>query len=465
MAHRASTSDDGGSRTAGYVQESISLRPDLRRSNSYDGRVVIPITPDYRHQTYADDAIDDTLDNEKVKSFVRDNTGLLLIACSQAFFAVMNVFAKLLANPPPPAQPVSTFQLIFVRMSLTYVFAVTYMYTTGVRDFLFGPKEVRWLLVLRGSVGFLGLFSLYFTLQYLSLSVATVLTFLVPFFTLFLGYVFLGESFTYREAVAGLVALVGVLFIARPFAFFGGGKDEEEGDGPGGSDPWQPTSAQRLTAVLVSLLGVVGASGAYVTIRYIGKRAHALISVSIFSLFSCLYSAAGLIVTRQPIVIPKGRSFLYLVALGICGFVAQFLLTMGLQREKAGRGTTAIYLQLIFSLFWEKVVFDTTPGFFSIVGMLLILGSTLYVALTTTSHTQNENVATTVTVPGNSDQAALVPPVATTAASTDSDPSGSVQDRDLEAARIVSGSDDFDIGDDEELLADQEDLTDSRTRT
>lgn len=432
------------------TEEHISLRPDMRRSNSYDGRVVIPLPATYRHKTYADTGVDAS--NEKVRGCVRDNTGLLLIACSQAFFAVMNVFAKLLANPPPPAQPVSTLQLIFVRMSLTYVFAVCYMYATGVKDWLFGPREVRWLLVLRGSVGFLGLFSLYFTLQYLSLSVATVLTFLVPFFTLFLGYVFLGESFTMREAAAGLVALLGVLFIARPFAFFGKG-DDSAGDGPDEEDPWKATSAQRLTAVLVSLLGVVGASGAYVTIRYIGKRAHALISVSIFSLFSCLYSAGGLIVTRQPIIVPRGQSFVYLVALGLCGFVAQFLLTMGLQREKAGRGTTAIYLQLIFSLFWEKVVFETTPGLFSVIGMLLILGSTFYVAITTRSHTQSQSVSTTVTVPADSDQAALVPPVATTNRDNIAAVEvGAVRGRgelDLEAGRRRP-RDEFDLGDEDD---------------
>lgn len=44
---------------------------------------------------------------------------------------------------------------------------------------------------------------MYYSLQYLSLSDATVLTFLSPFSTALAGYFFLGEAFSAKEAVAG----------------------------------------------------------------------------------------------------------------------------------------------------------------------------------------------------------------------------------------------------------------------
>lgn len=365
----------GNSRT---VSETSPVRHDLLRSNSYDGRLILPFSQDYTHQTYADPSdskfLRAKIANGDFKSFIDRNTGLLLVAASQVFFAGMNVFAKLLSNPTDPLdKPVSTFQLIFVRMSLTYVFAIAYMIYNKVPEWFLGPKEVRGLLLLRSSVGFMGLFSIYYSLQYLPLSDATVLTFLTPCFTLVLGYLFLGESFTRREALAGLIALIGVVFIARPLSFFGSRDPSASPDLPSNnatlSDAPIPipvsgeatTDAQRLSAVLVSLLGVVGAGGAYVTIRCIGKRAHALISVSMFSLVACIFSLGGLIVTRQPIVVPRGQALIYLITLGFSGFIAQFLLTMGLQREKAGRGSTAMYLQLLFACFWERVIFKTLP--------------------------------------------------------------------------------------------------------
>ena len=75
------------------------------------------------------------------------------------------------------------------------------------------------------------------------------------------------------------------------------------------------------------------------------------------------------------------RQWIYLVFLGICGFLMQFLLTAGLQHEKGSRATNMVYTQMLFALAFDKVVFNTTPGLWGIAGSSLILGSALYVAL------------------------------------------------------------------------------------
>ena len=48
----------------------------------------------------------------------------------------------------------------------------------------------------------IGLFGMYYSLQYLSLSDATVLTFFIPTCTAISGAIFLGEKFKLREAIA-----------------------------------------------------------------------------------------------------------------------------------------------------------------------------------------------------------------------------------------------------------------------
>ncbi|OJT07239.1 hypothetical protein TRAPUB_1916 [Trametes pubescens] len=57
------------------------------------------------------------------------------------------------------------------------------------------------------------------------------------------------------------------------------------------------------------------------------------------------------------------------------------LLTMGLQRETAGRGTMAVYVQIIFATIFERVIFHTSPSLLSLFGTLIILTSAVYVAL------------------------------------------------------------------------------------
>ena len=50
---------------------------------------------------------------------------------------------------------------------------------------------------------FIGLYGIYFSLQYLSLSDATVLTFLAPMFTAVAGAVFLKEHLSLKQVLAG----------------------------------------------------------------------------------------------------------------------------------------------------------------------------------------------------------------------------------------------------------------------
>ncbi|KAH8113038.1 hypothetical protein DFH11DRAFT_357479 [Phellopilus nigrolimitatus] len=66
---------------------------------------------------------------------------------------------------------------------------------------------------------------------------------------------------------------------------------------------------------------------------------------------------------------------------------------MGLQREAAGRGTLAIYIQIIFASILEQIFFHTTPSVLSVAGTIIILGSAIYVALTKQS-SQSQVLAT-----------------------------------------------------------------------
>ena len=143
------------------------------------------------------------------------------------------------------------------------------------------------------------------------------------------------------------------------------------------------TSAQRLSAVGVALIGVLGAASAYTTIRWIGKRAHPLISVNYFAAWTDIVSTVALLaIPGIDFQLPANlRQWIYLVFLGVCGFVMQFLLTAGLQHEKSSRATNMVYTQMLFALAFDKIVFNTTPGAWGIAGSSLILGSALYVAL------------------------------------------------------------------------------------
>ncbi len=68
------------------------------------------------------------------------------------------------------------------------------------------------------------------------------------------------------------------------------------------------TEKQRLLAVGLSLLGVCGGAGAYITIRAIGRRASATHSVAYFSLYSTVVSAILMWFTGTKFVLPTQPS-------------------------------------------------------------------------------------------------------------------------------------------------------------
>ncbi|OCH84839.1 DUF6-domain-containing protein [Obba rivulosa] len=324
----------------------------------------------------------------RAKETVDNNTGMLLVAASQAFFSLMNVAVKKLNSLD---DPVPAFELIWVRMVITWVCCVAYMYYAQIPDPFLGPKGVRLLLVCRGFFGFFGLFGIYYSLQYLSLSDATVLTFLSPLLTAAVGALVLKEDFSKREALAGFFSLSGVVLIARPEFLFGRAARDVLPD-PGaalgdaiGADIEASafvTPAERLIAVGVALLGVCGSTGAYTTIRAVGKRAHALHNIVFFSSQCVLVATIAMLVLRIPVVIPTRLDWLaMLLMIGLFGFAAQVLLTMGLQRETAGRGSMAIYLQIIFATIFERIFFHMSPSFLSVLGTLIIMASAIYVAV------------------------------------------------------------------------------------
>ncbi|KAI9459250.1 hypothetical protein BJY52DRAFT_1149260 [Lactarius psammicola] len=305
-------------------------------------------------------------------SFLDDNLGLFLVVASQFFFSAMNMSVKWLNSSD---EPVPILEITLVRTTISFFFSFVYMYWKNISDPLLGPRGVRTMLVLRGLSGSMALFGVYFSLQHLSLSDATVLTFLAPILTGFSGAALLKEPLSIGETLAGLCSFLGVVLISRPQFLFGSPQPF--------AGPSEITPTQRMLSVTAALIGVLGIAGSYLTLRAIRERVHTLHPVISFSSQSLLISTLGMILFKVPLVIPTrtlGLSMLFLNS--IFGILGQIFLTLGLQRETAGRGALAIYTSIIFALVFELTVFHTTPPALSIIGILMILSSAIYITLT-----------------------------------------------------------------------------------
>lgn len=355
----------------------------------------------------------------KARIFWLRNKGMFLVLLAQMFGASMNVMTQVLEIH----SSMHPFQILFARMSITALASYIYMFITSTPHPL-GTRPVLHLLLLRAVSGFTGVYGLYYSVQYLPLSEATVITFLAPIMTCYACSFFIpGETFSRRQQLAALVSLIGVVLIARPFRSRGsnGGSNSPGSDESGvpAESPDEADAYHHVLATIVASIGVLGAAGAYTSIRMIGRRAHPLVSVTYFSSVTTIISLlAMLAVPSVEFRVPNTRTeWLFMVGLGVCGFLLQFLLTAGLsyvppkwvQNKSASGGgaakgqgskaTSMVYTQMLFALFYDKVVWGTTLDGVAWAGSALILACAVYVAVM-----QEGTKSTQQTQPDSEDQ-------------------------------------------------------------
>lgn len=300
---------------------------------------------------------------------------------------------------------------------------MAYMWYAGIG--LLGRTEVQILLLLRGFGGFLGVFGIYHSLAYLSMTEAADLTFLAPMLSCYI-YSLLqpSEPFPQRQQIAFFLSMVGVIFIAHPISFFHSIpptseaqptlvtnstlRETEPSQTP--SKSLHPTSPQRLFATILGLLlGIIGRAMTLVTIRMIGKRAHPLISINYFATCCIIVSTVSFVIFPDvnSRFLEDIQDLALLFVAGISGFVMQILLTAGLAYSPAeinavsnappratdtygaiavspssgSRATSMLYTQILFSILFDKAILGLDPDTWSLAGSGMILGSVVWANL------------------------------------------------------------------------------------
>lgn len=331
----------------------------------------------------------------------------MLIA--QLFGALMNLFARLLELGEADTK-LHPMQLLFWRMLLSMVLCVIYIVWRQIPHGVLGNPEVRWLLATRGITGFFGIYGVWYSIQYLPLSEATVITFIAPNLAGYWCHIFLKDPYTRTEQLASFLALGGVVLITKPASLFsaairGEGTTQvalealvnataveiqrSETTGPTIVDAQRLTTSQHLNAIGVALLGVLGTSFAFTTLRAIGKRAHPLLSVNYFNSLCVIVTSSVLCLAPyldigQPELRFAFPSSLYqwglLLLVTASGLILQVLTTKGLAAERSNRATAMTYTQVLFAAGFDRLVWGTTMSWTSTTGCMLIIAGAIWVA-------------------------------------------------------------------------------------
>jgi drug/metabolite transporter (DMT)-like permease len=257
-------------------------------------------------------------------------------------FSVMSIFVKWLGARLP------TQEIVFVRSLVSLAISLALLRRSGVA--LWGNR--RWLLVLRGTWGFLALSCAFYALAHLPLADATMIQYLHPSFTALLAALLLGERADRSLVTSIALGSAGVLLVTRPAFLFGGASAE-----------------LPPLAVAAALGGALLTAVAYVGVRSLSATEHPLVIVLYFPLVAAPASLPSVLARG---VWPRGVDWLFLAGVGISAQLGQLWMTRGLSHETASRATALSYLQIVFATLWGVLFFGELPGPYTLAGAGLI---------------------------------------------------------------------------------------------
>ena len=267
---------------------------------------------------------------------------IIYIICSAFCFALMNCFVRLSGDLPTP-------QKSFFRNFIAFLIALFVLLKSGEKN---RPHrgDIPYLLVrsVAGTIGILGNF--YAVDNMASISDASMLNKMAPFFTIIFSYFILKEKPKLFQALCVAAAFIGSLFIIKPTLDF-----------------------SRSFPALMGLCGGIGAGLAYTFVRILsGRGVPGCWIVVIFSAFSCLSVVPTLVFSYVPM---SAKQVLTLLLAGTAAAGGQFSVTAAYSNAPAKEISVFDYSQVVFAAILGYFIFGQMPDIFSFIGYITVCGA------------------------------------------------------------------------------------------
>ena len=211
---------------------------------------------------------------------------------------------------------------------------------------------------------------------------AIIIIFITPILTGYASSLFLGERFSRKQFLAGVICFLGIIVVADPLGLSSKSLNADQQPGQDSTSSAEVTTFQRFSAIAFGLLADFAAAGAYTFIRLIGNKTHTLISVNYYAIFATVLSGIILVLPMFPDVNfrpPRGgREWVLLGGIGVFGFLLQFLMTAALVINGSSKTTNMLYSQIIFALTLDWVIWGTVPTWTGWIGGAVVVSSVIW---------------------------------------------------------------------------------------
>ena len=286
-----------------------------------------------------------------------------MVITGMFFFSLHDTIVKWISGDYP------AHEIVFLRSIIALLPILLIAYRQGGLALLNTHK--LFLHIIRGLCWFAAFTCFYLSIAILPLAESYALFFSSPLFITVFSFLLLGEKVTYQKLIATIIGFIGVVIIMRP-----------------GIQLFNPAAIFAVLSAMTYAISVVvtrrlgqtdsGASMAfYTTLIY-------LVCSAGFGIFlGDGRFAAGKPFSLQFLlrawVIPNWADF---GLMALCGLIAGLGFYALAQAYRLTRATTVAhyeYTAVPLSVIWGYVIWRDIPGIHAVAGMILVVGSGLYV--------------------------------------------------------------------------------------
>lgn len=271
--------------------------------------------------------------------------GILSMLAAVSTFAVMDVMLKLLVESYP------AIQVTFLRGAASVPLVIG-------ANILFGRwrdlTPVRWQLhLVRGFLSVVLLWCFVYAVGQLSLANAYTIFMSAPLLITALSVPMLREQVGWRQWIAVLVGLAGVIIVLKP-------------------------SGAGLVTIggLAALASAVGYALNAITIRILSRTDTSAATVMWSLLLLTIFSGLAASIRWVPV---RWEHWPLIVSLGISGAIGQYFITEAFRRAPPPVVAPLEYTALAWGMFFDWLLWTTAPSLRMLTGAFIIVASGVYV--------------------------------------------------------------------------------------
>ena len=238
--------------------------------------------------------------------------GALFMLQSTAWFALMNVFAKLVTHLPAT-------EVVFFRCFVSMMFCIVYLK----RNHISSVGKNKKILMARGVTGTISLFLYILTIQHMPLGTAVTIQYMSPIFALIIALLFMKETISVWQWFFFAISFSGV-FLIKGF-----------------------DSRIEMIYLAAGIVSAIGSAITFNLIRSLKNTEHPIVVVLHFMLIGTITGAVGMFFDFE---MPHGWEWFYLFMIGATTQLGQITMTKALQISHITEVSILNYLGVIYEI-------------------------------------------------------------------------------------------------------------------